>query len=118
MTETFGFKDNATGSSLLPDLMIYCRLLPRSATFIGDPAVVVEVLSEGTKRRDREEKWAAYREIASLRHHVLVERDKAHFETIDRVGTEWSGFRIADGMLGLPAVGVEVPLAEIYAEAL
>jgi hypothetical protein len=52
---------------------------------------------------------------------VLVERDFAHIETIDRIGETWSGFRIAKGMtasLDLPAVGIEIPLAEIYADVI
>ncbi len=121
LTETFRLKDATVSSSLLPDLIVYCRPLPPGATFIADPTIVIEVLSEGTKRRDREEKWAVYREIASLKHYVLVERDSAHVETIDRVGAEWGGFRIADGLgatLSLPAVTLEVPLAEIYADVL
>ncbi len=59
------------------------------------------------------------RDIPSLRHYVLVERDTQHIETIDRIGEAWSGFRIADGLcasLSLRAFGVEIPLAEIYAD--
>ena len=121
LRETFRYRENDLSSSLLPDLIVHCEPLARGATFLNNPTVVVEVLSEGTQRRDREEKWAVYREIASLKHYVLVERDRAHVETIDRIGAEWSGFRIADGpdaALRLAAVGVEVPLREIYADVL
>jgi hypothetical protein len=50
---------------------------------------------------------------------VLVDRDRPHVETIDRLEGAWSAFRIADGLqasLALPGVGIEVPLSEIYAD--
>lgn len=121
LRETFRYRENELSASLLPDLIVHCEPLARGATFLSDPTVVIEVLSEGTKRRDREEKWAVYREIASLRHYVLVERDQPHVETIERVGADWSGFRIAQGIdaaLRLSAIAIDMPLAEIYADAL
>jgi Uma2 family endonuclease len=78
-------------------------------------------MSEGSKARDRFEKWAVYQQLPSLKHYVLVERDRAHIETFDRVGDEWAGVRILDGLaatLDLPAIGVGVPLAEIYRDVI
>lgn len=52
---------------------------------------------------------------------MLVERDPAHIEIFDRVGEVWSGVRILDGLgaeLDLPAIGVGVPLAEIYRDVI
>lgn len=121
LTETFRLKEAGLRSSLLPDVIVYCKPLQPGAAFLSDPVVLVEVMSEGTKRRDREEKWAVYRELPSLMHYVLVERDQAYVETFDRIGDTWGGFRIAEGLaaaLRLPTIGVEVPLAEIYADVL
>ena len=36
------------------------------------PVLIVEVLSEGTEKFDRGEKWEGYRTIASLRHYIMV----------------------------------------------
>lgn len=121
LTETFRLKEATLRSSLLPDVIVYCQPLPSGAASLNNPTILFEVMSEGTKRRDREEKWAVYRDLPSLMHYVLVERDFAHIETIDRIGETWGGFRIADGLaatLGLPAVGIEIPLTEIYADVI
>ena len=121
LTETFRVKDEVSPSSLLPDILVYCRRPPAGATFLSDATIVVEVMSKGTARRNREDKWAVYQTLPSLRHYVLVTRDSPHVETIDRVDGEWSAFRIADGLaacLALPGLGLEVPLAEIYADVL
>ena len=119
LRETFRLKQEAAGSSLLPDLLVYCSRPAPGATFLTDATVLVEVLSEGTQRRDREDKWAVYQTLPSLKHYVLVTRDRPHVEVIDRDGAEWSGHRIADGLaatLTLPSLAVSLPLAEIYAD--
>jgi hypothetical protein len=45
----------------------------------------------------------------------------ARIETFDRIGDSWGGFRIAHGLaatLDLPAIGVAIPLAAIYADVI
>ena len=119
LRETFRLKEEGSPSSLLPDLLVVCQRPPPGATFLSDATILIEVLSDGTQRRDREDKWAVYQTLPGLRHYVLVSRDTAHVEVIDRGGTEWSGHRIADGLeasLTLPSFGIDVPLSEIYAD--
>lgn len=119
LTQTFRLNDEASSSSLLPDVIVYSPKLPPGATFLSDATVIIEVMSKGTARRDREDKWAVYQTLPSLKHYVLVTRDRPHIETIDRIDGVWAGHRIADGlaaMLALPGVGVEVPLTEVYAD--
>ncbi|BBU61921.1 hypothetical protein MSC49_18560 [Methylosinus sp. C49] len=121
LTESFRLRDAPMDSSMLPDVIVHCRPLEPGATSLNDPTVLVEVMSEGSKARDRFEKWAVYQKLPSLRHYVLVERDRAHIETFDREGAVWAGVRILDGLeaeLDLPAIGVSVPLAEIYRDVI
>lgn len=120
LVETFRMKAASSSSSLLPDLIVYCRALAKGATWLDDPSIVFEVLSDGTARRDREEKWLVYQTLPSLKHYVLVTRDRPHVETISRGETDWS-HRIADGLdarLTLPDFGLDLPLADIYADKL
>ncbi|HEY8064956.1 MAG TPA: Uma2 family endonuclease [Methylosinus sp.] len=119
--ETFFMKEKAIDSAMLPDVMVHCGAMEPGATSLNDPTVLVEVMSEGSKARDRFEKWAVYQKLPSLRHYVLVERDRAHIETFDRAGAVWAGVQILDGLeaeLNLPAIGVSVPLAEIYRDVI
>lgn len=115
--ETFRLKEDESSSSLLPDLMVYCSRPPVGATYLDDATVLIEVLSQGTARRDREDKWLVYQTLPSLKHYVLVERDRPHVESIERAGGSWSAFQIADGLdavLRLGQLDLEIPLAEIY----
>ena len=105
---------------MLPDLLVFCQRPPPGATSLGDASIIVEVLSDGTQRR-REDKWAVYQTLPSLKHYVLVSRDRAHVEIIDRGDSEWSGHRIADGLAArvvLPSFGIDMSLGEIYADVL
>ena len=114
-------KFKSAASSLLPDLLVYCRRPEPGATFLEDASVVVEVLSDGTARRDREDKWAVYQKLVSLSHYVMIARDRPHVEVIDRSAAEWTGHHIAEGLdarLILPDFAIDLPLAEIYADVL
>ena len=116
LTETFFVKDPALEAGLLPDVIVHCGPLEPGVTFIEDPVAVVEVLSIGTEARDRFEKWAVYQRMPSLRHYVLVARDRPHVEVYDRDGAVWT-LRIVDGLDGgltLPALDLELPMREIY----
>jgi Uma2 family endonuclease len=64
--------------------MVRCGPLEPGAAHLSDPVLIVEVLSPGTEARDRREKWAPYQKLDSLKHYVLVARDKAHAEIFSR----------------------------------
>ena len=85
LVESFRLLEQGSSSSLLPDLLVTCAPRPPGATSLSDATVLIEVLSEGTARRDREDKWAVYQTLPSLKHYVLVTRGNPHVETIDRV---------------------------------
>ena len=116
-TETFYMKSRPLEAAMLPDVLVVCGDLEPGATSVDDPVVLFEVLSPGTEARDRFEKWGIYQQLASLRHYVLVARDRPHIEAFDRVDGIWSGFRVLDGLdatLELQALGASLPLADIY----
>lgn len=121
LRETFRLKEASSPSSLLPDVLVYCRRPAPGAAFLEDATVLFEVLSPGTQRRDREEKWFAYQKLPSLQHYVLVSRDAPYVQRIDREGGSWSGFRIIESLdaeVALPALGIALPMAEVYADVL
>jgi Uma2 family endonuclease len=115
--ETFFLKKPELASAVLPDVMVRCGPLAPGATFLDDPVVVFEVLSDGSERRDRTEKWTIYRQLPSLRHYVLVDRDSPVVEVRSRRGDEWSELRVLDRLeatVDLPAIDISLPLAVIY----
>lgn len=119
--ESFFMKQTLLESAMLPDVMVVCGDLEPGATSTDAPIVLFEVMSAGSETRDRFEKWAIYQQLASLRHYVLVSRDKPLIQVFDRVDGAWSGHRLLEGLEGtlrLDAIGVELPLSAIYQRAL
>jgi len=100
-----------------PDAMVVCEMREDTETWQDRPVVVVEVLSESTRRIDLTEKREAYLAIPTLKALILVEPDIAHV-TVHRRGPS-GGFTIEEyagleAVIPLPEVGIELPLAEVY----
>lgn len=100
-----------------PDAQVVCHPNPDTDHFQDNPVVVVEVLSESTRRTDLGEKRPAYLGIPSLKVLVLVEPDEprvvVHRRQVD------GGFQIEhhtglEAVIALPEIEAALPLAEIY----
>jgi len=99
-----------------PDLMVICTPVPNDAREITDPVVVIEVLSSTTARTDRIEKNREYEAAPSIRRYVLLEQDAIGAEVYAREDQRWVRSTVTgDGILVMPEIGVELPLAEAYA---
>lgn len=101
-----------------PDALVVCHPNPRSDHFQDHPVVVIEVLSESTRRIDQGEKCDTYLRIPSLRVLLLVESEAMEV-TVHRRTADGS-FAVeyhagAEAVIPLPEIGVELPLAELYA---
>lgn len=100
-----------------PDLSVVCQPNPLQDVYQDAPAVVVEVLSDSTRRTDLGEKKDAYLSILSLFAYIVIE-PKAPAVIVFRrsdqgfVREAWQGL---DAVLPLAEIGVSLPLAEIYA---
>ena len=78
------------GSGYYPDAFVTCDERDRSEELVKRyPRLVVEVLSEGTERRDRGIKWAVYRGCETLEQYVLVARERQSVEVFSRSGEAW-----------------------------
>ncbi|MBV9756687.1 MAG: Uma2 family endonuclease [Alphaproteobacteria bacterium] len=100
-----------------PDAVVTCTPAPPGTDIVPEPVVVVEVLSPSTASTDRSAKNAEYRATPSIQHYVMLEQSAASATVFSRAGYDWIGRLVMglDAVLALPALGVEVPLAEIYA---
>lgn len=56
---------------------------------ITNPTVVVEVLSRSTEHRDRNERFALFQKLDSLKEYVLVSQDEPCIEVRRRNGRSW-----------------------------
>ncbi|QEF96659.1 hypothetical protein Mal15_06870 [Stieleria maiorica] len=56
------------------DVMVACALNPLDETFQDSPVIIIEVLSESTRRTDEAEKREAYLAIETFEAYVLMEQ--------------------------------------------
>lgn len=64
-------------TSFEPDVVVLCGMRPDpNALWIDDPVILVEVLSPSTKGIDKSRKFAAYMELPSVRHYLIVDVEK------------------------------------------
>jgi Uma2 family endonuclease len=85
-------------------------------TFQTEPVVIVEVLSESTRRFDEVEKWEAYLSIESLKAYILLEQKCAravvwrrHPDGFQREC--WNGI---ESTIPLPEIEASLSLSEVY----
>jgi Uma2 family endonuclease len=81
-----------------------------------NPTVIFEVLSDGTMRFDRSEKFESYKKIESLKEYVLVhqyERKVEHFYKNEQ-GLWVTGKVVKTGELSLFSIPLNLPLLQIY----
>jgi Uma2 family endonuclease len=100
----------------LCDLLVACGQHDFRSRYIGDPTVLIEVLSPSTAAHDRGNKAAGYRTIPSAQEIVLVSASAIEAEVWRRTDRGWLIEDVSgpDGLLRLPSVGVEVRLGAIY----
>jgi Uma2 family endonuclease len=104
-----------------PDATVVCGELqthPQNADTVTNPVLVVEVLSPTTEIFDRGRKREFYALVPSMRAVVLVSSERAVVEVVERRGDDWS-WQLAEGLdssVLIHALGVDIPLAELYAQ--
>ena len=100
-----------------PDAMVACVPNPATDRFQDRPVVVIEVLSESTRRTDLGEKLQAYLTIPSLEVLLYVEPDTPYVTVHRRRAA--GGFAIEhhaglDAVIPLPEIEAELPLADLF----
>ena len=100
-----------------PDAIVACAPVSAKATVVDNPVVVFEVLSEGTANTDLIEKNREYRATPSIQRYVIVQQTHAAAIVFVRQGDAWASEIVAGDAahLHLPDIGIDVPLAELYA---
>lgn len=98
-----------------PDVVVGCDPRDTEALYLEHPRVIVEVLSKGTERLDRREKYWAYRSADSLEEYVLVAQDRREV-TVFRKADNWQPMILTapESVLELRSLEFSLPLAAIY----
>jgi len=101
-----------------PDVSVVCQSNPDDDTFQEQPVVVVEVISDSTRRSDEGEKRDNYLSIPSLSSYVLMEQDRpaarVYLRGADGEFSE-SLFCDAGDIIPLTAIEAELRFADVYA---
>lgn len=98
-----------------PDVMVACRPEDDAPYHREQPCVLVEVMSEGTERIDRREKFFIYREIPALEEYVLIGQDKPEVIVYRRAEGWARECPAVDGTLRLKSLSFSMPVAALYA---
>jgi Uma2 family endonuclease len=105
---------------VVPDVVISCdradwdtdkHLRPFK---VQSPLIVVEVLSPGTERYDRGEKFARYRRCPGLEVYILVSQDTRHVEVYRKANNWLQELFSANQIIKLDQLNLELPLDEVY----
>ncbi|MCA9779964.1 MAG: Uma2 family endonuclease [Candidatus Eremiobacteraeota bacterium] len=99
-----------------PDVSVVCTPNHPNDLYQDQPALIVEVLSESTRRVDMGEKAEAYLTIPSLEVYLMIEPELPLVIVHRRQenGFQREVIKGKDSILALPEIGVELPLEEIY----
>ncbi len=110
-----GFRLRAGPAVRLPDVQVNRHIRNGRATISDQAIAVFEVLSPSTARTDRFKKAEDYWATPSIQHFVLIEQAFPGAIILSRGSSAWSRTSIEQGgVLDLPAIGVSLPLAELY----
>jgi Uma2 family endonuclease len=108
------------GAVMYPDAFVRCGPGRGDRTMVDDPVVVVEVLSPRTQQDDLTRKRWAYQAIPAMQAVLFVAADEPRVELASRGpdGTWVSRFHVGlEATAPLESLGIELPLAELYAGA-
>ncbi|MDA1015517.1 MAG: Uma2 family endonuclease [Planctomycetota bacterium] len=111
---------SVTGLYTYPDVTIVCgerEFDDRELDTLLNPTVLFEVLSATTEAYDRGTKASHYRKLASLKEYVLIAQDRPSVERyLRQPDGSWLLREVTDinGNVSLDALGVSLPMAEIY----
>ncbi|MDA1231637.1 MAG: Uma2 family endonuclease [Planctomycetota bacterium] len=99
-----------------PDVSVICKSNDLDESFQDQPVVIVEVLSDSTRRLDDGEKKDAYFTIPSLNHYILLEQDSIVAVVYQRVDQrfERQEFTNLDDVIVVECLGLSVPLRDLY----
>jgi Uma2 family endonuclease len=83
---------------------------------IGNPSILIEVLSDSTESFDRGDKFRSYRQINSLKEYILIAQDEQRIEHFfkDENGRWQIGEVISEGSLVLISPPFELAIEDVY----
>ena len=97
-----------------PDVLVVCDDDNTDEYYTQSPRLIVEVLSNATRKLDNTLKRQAYQNLPSLEEYVLIEQNFVEIE-VSRRAEHWQPcFYYLDDTLHLSSIDLNLPVVEIY----
>jgi len=111
-------KIEVAGRIRYPDAFVVCTPGSNTSKVVADPVVVFEIISPSSEHEDFVVKNAEYRATPSIQRYVVLEQTRIGALAFLRKGDDWVTeiFDGPDAVLGLPEIGISIPLSELYAD--
>ena len=103
-----------------PDAMVICGNIERyedRQDVVINPTLVIEIISESSVSRDRNEKLVYYQSLASVQEYLLIDSRQCRVDTFFRKSKrEWQMliYQSMDEIVLLQSLGIEVSMRELY----
>jgi Uma2 family endonuclease len=97
-----------------PDMMVVCEDKSNNPYYTDSPVLIVEVLSDSTRQRDKTLKKMAYQSLPSLQEYVLIEQDFVDVEVCRRSAQWQSQHYLLGDEVWFESIGFKLPVEEIY----
>ena len=100
-----------------PDAMVVCKPNPADDHFQDQPVIIVEVVSQSTRRTDMGEKKESYLQFPTLDTYILFEQSSAAAIVFQRNGNgtfERTSYVGVDARIPTPSIDSEIALSEVY----
>jgi Uma2 family endonuclease len=111
--------DAGPGTIRYPDVVVLDRRGAKGTDLAARaPALVIEVLSPSSEKLDLGDKAAEYLRLTSLTAYLVLAQDEVKAWVYFRGPEQLPGPHVVAGepaVISIPALGIDVPLAEVYA---
>jgi Uma2 family endonuclease len=106
----------ARGNFRYPDALVDCGSPKPGDLAASAPRVVVEVESPSTTFLDELARVEDYQSVPAIEHIVILSQTRPRARVLSRAGSGWThiDYETLEAALALPAIGCELPLAEVY----
>ncbi len=97
-----------------PDVLVSCDNKNGNSHFVEAPKIVIEVLSNTTRKFDKNLKRQIYQSIPSLEEYDLIEQDRVEIEVFRKAANWQPTFYFIDDDITFESIGLTVPVLDLY----
>ncbi len=107
-------KVKAGANFFYPDVMVVCENNDTDPYYTESPVILIEILSQSTRRIDQTIKRKAYQQLSSLKEYVLIEQDFVDIEFCRKSEGWQSNHYFLGDNVHFESIDLTLPVEEIY----